>query len=166
MRHAEQAAGDIAGLDGYLAAVPVVPDGTHPVVEAPGDGTVLASAPRRQFAHHVDMIVVNGIHGRPEFLPQRGQDARHPGGIHIIERLLCRTAGAAPGSMLAVVADIERLVAPRDGGRHAGKVFIGMVHAGGAVGILADQGCVVALSRQRSAAEQQHACHDEQAERD
>jgi F0F1-type ATP synthase epsilon subunit len=36
----------------------------------------------------------------------------------------------------------------------------------GSVGILADQGCVVALSRQRSAAEQQHACQDEQAERD
>ena len=124
MGHAEQAAGDIAGLYEYLAACRVVPYGFYAVVETLRDGAVLAPAAGRQLAGHIDMVCIDGSDGLVEFFAFRGQDACHTGGVHVLVSAPGAAADGAAGAVAAVVTDVEGRVSVWNGSLWAWAVLI------------------------------------------
>ena len=161
--HADQAAGDVAGLDVDLAAGLVAPHARMASVQALCDGAVLASAARGQLARHPDVVFVDGVHHPVQRLSFGRQDAGLPGGRHVLEGALCGRTDVAAGAVPAVVADIEGLVAPGRRGLGGRDVFVGVVHAGGAVRILPDGVFVSGLGSCRQAEQQDGAGGDQAA---
>ena len=99
-------------------------------------------------------VVMDAHDGLVELLAERRQDAGLVGGAHVLEAALGRARRGPAGAVTAVVADVEGLVAARSRGLGGGDVFVGMVDAGGALGILPDGFFVVGLCGEGGAAKQ------------